>query len=189
MDLGYKVGCLAAMEKTGAGMLGNIGEVLKDVGSAGANILRSKNPWVRNALVGGGLGAGVNAITAPEGHRTESALKGIVPGAVGGAMWHGAEKGIGKIVGNPSVPMGGSGGLNITPGWGKSLKALSGLDPQLTRGNAVKSLIRRSAPTIGAMAAMPTAYRALGLNPTQQYQEAPPDQGQQYFQQGPFLGR
>lgn len=186
MDIGYKLGRDLAYKS--AGIIDNLGELAKDVGGAGMNILKSKNPWVTNALYGAGMGAGVNALMAPEGHRMNAAMKGVVPGAVGGALWHGLDKGIGRVVGGPEVPMTGSGGLNIKPGIGQSIKALSGLDPQLTRGNAAKSLARRAAPYVGASVAMPHIYDALGLN------AAPPqyeDQGggQGYMQNSPFLAR
>jgi hypothetical protein len=188
MDInGYKLGQTLAYKT--AGIMGNLGELAKDVGSAGMNILKSKNPWVTNALYGAGAGASINAVMAPEGHRMNAAMKGIVPGAVGGALWHGMDKGVGRIVGSPEVPMGAANGVMAKPGISKSLKALSGLDPELTRGNAAKSLARRAAPFLAATAVTPHVYEALGLNGNTPQYEDQGGGGQGYLQGGPFLAR
>jgi hypothetical protein len=168
-----------------AGILGNIGEIAKDVGGVGMNVLKSKNPWVTNALWGAGGTAGISALMAPEGHRMEAAAKGIVPGAIGGLAYHGLEKGMSRALGSPEVNMGGVMGK---PGWGKSFKALSGLDPELSRGQAMGSLARRIAPTTAALMGGPKIMSALGVNPTQQNYESEQPQSQ-YLQSGPFLAR
>lgn len=190
-NLAYNIGIQAAIKE--AGMFGGLGNLVSDAGRGAGQLLRSTNPWISNAVGGAVLTGGMNASIAPKGHRTDAFMKGIVPGAVGGMAWHGLTKGTESLVGAPKW-RGPEGGINVHEpktfgGRLKShltdIKALSGLNPNISSGAAVGNIIRHVAPTAVGMAGGNEVLKALGVpllppSYSDQSQAAPPQYPPQY---------
>jgi hypothetical protein len=61
-------------------------ELLKQAGLFSTVSKTISKPWVKGTLVGGGLGAGVGAIAAPQDQKLKGAITGGLVGAVGGGV-------------------------------------------------------------------------------------------------------